>query len=415
MIRTIIGTVILITTLSPQAGAQALNIELDGGLQGTHYTLPNGQVQSQPGGSLGLGYSYRLSGTVDLLTGVTGGIYRTKATLHDGVISSNYQVDDLGSAFQYNVKATGYKESQRFYAVSVPLLLQYHTQDPLVQWYFDAGGKVLVPFGSSTQVSAGQLALSGYYPDFNIEVTNLPQHGFGTVSGWKASTTTQLKPSVALSAATGVSFNLAPQTRLYAGIYGDYGLTGMAKKSGNAPPLVSYDPSGVRGVQAGSVLNQSTTGKVSLLSFGLQVRLSFGLNGARSVHPARPVRAAASPVADTMGEEQRELIEEPVVFGLLGETAIPEIQKKHLDEVASLLKRFPTIRISLTGHVCDGDNEPEEKAVGVDRAKAVAQYLRGKGVDPSRVDVGPASVTDVSEPFNPLANYRSRRVVVKIK
>lgn len=416
MTRILIGVFLIALSAPRPAAAQALNIQLDGGLQGIHYTLPNGKIQPQPGGSLGLGYSIRLGGTLDLLTGVAGGIYRTKATLQNGVISSTYQVDDAGSAFQYNVKATGYQEMQRFYAVSVPLLLQYHTQDPLLQWYLDAGGKVFVPFGSSTQASAGQLVLSGYYPDYNIEVSNLPQHGFGTINGWKATTTgTQLKPSAALSAATGVSFSLAPQSRLYVGIYADYGLTGVVKKSSSRLPLVGYNSNGVNSAQAGSVLNSGTTGTASLLSFGLQVRLSFGLGGKRPAGGSKTAPGAVAPVLDTLQDEQRELIEESVVFGLLGETAVPEIQKKHLDEVADVLKRFPALRISITGHTCDGDNEPEDKAVGAERAKAVAAYLRSKGVDPARMEVSPASETDVFEPFNPLANYKNRRVVIKIK
>lgn len=410
----LITSLFLLTILAPSpVAAQGFNIQLDGGLQGMHYTLPNGDVQSQPGGSLGLGYSFRLGGSLELLTGVTGGIYRTKATLRDGVISSSYQVDDAGSAFQYNVKATGYKETQRFYALSVPLLLQYHTQDPLLQWYLDGGAKVFVPFGSSAEVSAGQLVLSGYYPDYNIEISNLPQHGFGTINGWKSSASPQLKASAALSAATGVSFSLAPQTRLYIGVYVDYGLTGMTKNGGSTLPLVGYNPTGVGSVQAGSVLDQRSTGKASLFSFGLQVRLSFGL-GARPGSPGKKTPAQQA-VTDTLNEDQREQIEEAVVFGLLGETAVPEIQKKHLDEVAGLLKRFPVLRISITGHVCDGDNEPEDKAVGVERAKAVASYLQGKGVDPGRMDVSPVAEKDVAEPFNPLSNYRSRKVVIKIK
>jgi hypothetical protein len=44
-----------------------------------------------------------------------------------------------------------------------------------------AGGKVFVPFNSNIRVSAKQLTLSGYYPDFNVDVSSLPQHGFGTI------------------------------------------------------------------------------------------------------------------------------------------------------------------------------------------------------------------------------------------
>ncbi len=288
MIRKIIGIVICFSAMITQAGAQGLGIELNGGLQGTRYSLQSGQSQGQPGGSLGLSYPFRLGYNWDLLSGVTVGLYRTRASLSDGVFTS-YQIDDAGSAFQYSIKTTGYKETQRFFAASVPLLLQYHTTDPGVQWYFDGGGKVFVPFSTSVQVSAQQLSLSGYYPDFNVAVSNLPQHGFGTIKDWKTSATTKLKPAAALSAATGVSFSLGPDKRLYAGLYVDYGLTSLKGKN-DSMPLVTYSPTGLTGVQGGSVLSMPNTGKVTLLSFGLQLRLSFGT--------ARPSRPAARPDAN---------------------------------------------------------------------------------------------------------------------
>src|SRR5579859_7226005 len=156
MIRKIIGIAICFTALVTQAGAQETGIELNGGLQGTRYSLQNGENKLLPGGSFGLSYAFRLRARLDLLTGVTGGLYRTQASLPDGVVFTSYQVDDAGSAFQYSVKATGYKETQRFFAVSVPLLLHYHTTGADVQWYIDGGGKVVVPFSSSIQVSAQQ-------------------------------------------------------------------------------------------------------------------------------------------------------------------------------------------------------------------------------------------------------------------
>ena len=145
MSRVIIGIVLGLIAMVPQAGAQGFNIGLEGGLQGMRYTLPNGQSKLQPGGALSLGYGFRLASRWDLLTGVSGGIYRTQATLRDGVVASSGQVDDLGSAFEYSVQATGYKETQRFFAASVPILFQFHTLDPGVQWYFDGGGKVFLP------------------------------------------------------------------------------------------------------------------------------------------------------------------------------------------------------------------------------------------------------------------------------
>ena len=95
---------------------------MDGGLQGTHYQLQNGATQLRPGGSLSLLYTFRLGSQWGLITGISGGLYRTQATFPDGTAFSNYQVDDEGSAFQYGMKTSGYKETQQFFAAGVPVL-----------------------------------------------------------------------------------------------------------------------------------------------------------------------------------------------------------------------------------------------------------------------------------------------------
>jgi len=390
------------------AAAQELGIELDGGLQGTHYTLKNGQTQPLIGGSLGLRYGFRLHPRWNLVSGISGGIYRTRASLHDGVAYTSYEVDGTGSAFQFNLRTTGYKETQRFFAASVPLLLQYHTSDPILQWYFEGGAKLFLPFSTHIDVSAKQLVLSGYYPDYNIEVSNLPQHGFGTVNDWKSTATAKLWPAAALSAATGASFGLAPGIRAYAGLYIDYGLTGL-KSKGDSTPIATYHSAGLNGVQANSVLNGPNAGKMTLLAFGVQLKLTLGSGRSKPV-----ARATQQPARDTLTADQSEVIQEPVVFGLFGETVLPEIQKKHLDEVADLLKRFPAVRIAITGHICNSETETEEKKVGVDRAAAVARYLQSKGIGAGRMEISPAAASDVFEPTNPLANYRNRRAEIKV-
>jgi len=416
MSRITISIVICFATILTQAEAQGLNIELNGGLQGTRYQLQNGQSKLLPGGSLNLTYSFRLGNSWDLLSGITGGVYRTQATLQDGVVFTSVQVDDIGSAFLYSVKTAGYQETQRFFAAGIPLLLQYHTTGAGVQWYFDGGGKVFAPFNSSIQVSAKQLTLSGYYPDYNIEVTNLPQHGFGTINGWKTTATGKLRPTVALSAATGVSFGLSPGTRLYAGLYVDYGLTNIKEKT-DSMPLVTYSPTGITGVQAGSVLNRPNGGQVSLLSLGLQLRLSFGSASARPKAAARrnAKKEPAQPLDSAASVDLYEVIERSVVFGLPDETTLPEIQKEHLDEVADLLKQYPRVRISLTGHICNSETKAENKKVGSARARVVARYLQSKGVSSGRIDINPNVVSDEFKPDDPPSNYRNRRVVIAVE
>jgi outer membrane protein OmpA-like peptidoglycan-associated protein len=414
MIRKRIGIIICFAAIITQAGAQGLNISLNGGLQGTQYQFQNGRTQLLPGGSIELTYSFRLGSSWNLLSGFTGGLYRTQASLPDGIAFMSYQVDDAGSAFLYSIKTTGYEETQQFYAAGIPLLLQYHTTGRGVQWYFIGGGKALIPFSSSITVSAKQLALSGYYPDFNIEVTDLPQHGFGTITNWRTSATTNLKPTAALSAATGVSFSLSRGTRLYAGVYAEYGLTDLKGKK-DSMPLVSYSSTGITAVEAGSVLSRPNTGSVTLLSFGFQLRLGFG-SSRPEVAARRHARKVPQQLIDSaVRVNLYEIIERSIVFGLINETALPDIQQEHLDEVADLMKQYPSIRISLVGHICNDETKTEDKKVGRERARAVAEYLESKGIDPQRIDISPVVESDVFAPDDPPANYRHRRVVVAVE
>jgi len=444
------------------AGAQELNVWLDGGWQGLSYKVQNGSSSLQPGGSLGLGYTFPLARHWNILTGVAGGFYGTKATLADGKYSFP-QVDATGSAFEYNVGTTGYKETQRFFAFSVPLLLQYHSSGSGTQWYLSGGGKLLLPFNADVKASAGQLNLTGYYPDFNEVLSNLPQHGFGTVDNWSGSTTYKLKTAAALSAEAGLSFALSGHTRLYTGVYADYGLTNMRGKTGNSASLVSYNADGLTGVQAGGVLNVPRTGNARLLSYGIRVKLGFGSSGkgkhgmkrpasdqakpaaeqpkqmqdsakakeqpmkpreqpmkpqdsvATSIPPSRPLRdSEAVQAVERPGSEAVETIQRTVVFGILNKVDVPEGMQTHLDSVADIMNRYSDIRIAITGHTCSIGTERENIKIGEARAGAVAAYLQRKGIDRSRMDIHSAGESDPLVPNSSPANRsKNRRVAIQ--
>ncbi|MBN8850735.1 MAG: OmpA family protein [Sphingobacteriales bacterium] len=407
------------TAVSTQVNAQEFGIELNGGLQGMQYSLKNGQTKLLPAGSLGLNYTFRLSSQLGLLTGVTAGLYRTQITLPDGQLFTYNAVDDMGSAFEYRLKFTGYKETQHFLAAGIPLLLQYHTGGDGMQWYIEGGAKLLIPFNASTQISARQVDLTGYYPDFNVELSDLPQHGFGTLDNWKTTGTLKLRPAAALHAGTGIIFKLSPGMSLYTGLFIDYGLNNL-KDNSDTSRFVTYNSNGTNGPQASSVLNTKNTDRSTLLSYGLQIRLGLGHGRARSI--TRPDTAAplekvtaqplSPPAPTTLSSEDAAIIDEPIIFGIVGEISIPELQRSHLDDLANLLKRNPGIRLSIVGHYCDGERTTEKKTVGEARAKAVAKYLQKKGIPRNRMTANPAAESDPAQLSDPAANYQSRRVII---
>ena len=409
MIHKLILLVCGLVVLAGLADAQGFGAEVDGGLQGMHYTLQNGNTKVLPGGLLGLDYTFRLYKNWGLLTGIQGAIYRTQATLQDGLGFSYNEVDDAGTAFRYTVRTEGYKETQRSFAVTIPLLLQYHTPGAGLQWYIDGGGKLFLPVSTKSQVSAQQLVLSGYYPNYDLVVSDLPEHGFGTLTNWKGSASAQLKPGAALSAGTGVSFGISRGMRFYAGVYFDYGLNSV-RNGGDSMSLVNYSSGGTDKVRPAGVLKMQNAGQPKLFAYGLQLRLSFGATPYKA-SPKKHVQAlpvSTAPISDS----ELIVIQRPVIFGIAGVSDIPQTQLSILDDVAAVMSLHPGLRISIIGYTCNGVNEKETPRLGADRAKSVAHYLEQKGIDRGRMDVDYFRETEASRDYDPAANYRSRRVVI---
>ncbi|HLX67605.1 MAG TPA: OmpA family protein, partial [Puia sp.] len=224
------------------------------------------------------------------------------------------------------------------------------------------------------------------------------------------------------------SFKLSGSTRLYTGLYVEYGLTDL-KSRNDSLPFVTYSPTGVSGIKASGILNMQNAGQMKDLAFGLQVRLAFGGNRTRSAprpatetqspnpsNPANPPPTAnrPNPADSLISDDEANAIERPVIFGGIDETTLPEIQKTHLDQVAEILLQYPGLRISLVGHICNSETDTEKTKVGMARARAVARYLQNKGIDRSRMDVSAVNQSDPVTPFNPPSNFQKRRVVITI-
>ena len=119
--------------------------------------------------------------------------------------------------------------------------------------------------------------MSGYYPDNNVEINNLPQHGFGTVNNWQQTGHYSVKTACLLSAATGVIFNLLKRgnTKLYLGIYTDHALNNM-QTSAQAKNIVSYNAQGLNVIEANSVLASGQVNRAKLFNEGIQLKIGFG-------------------------------------------------------------------------------------------------------------------------------------------
>ncbi|KAF2325781.1 outer membrane beta-barrel protein [Flavobacterium daemonense] len=258
--------------------AQEVTVKVSGGQSGILYesSLGNGDIKF--GGGVGVGYTFFLNNHWGINTGVDILYNQNSFKLNEGTMITSNEVDDQMSAFEYRVTPKNYQEKQHFVSFAVPVLLQYRASiSKQSQWYAGIGGKVLFSGKQNIKASANELQLSGYYPDADLVVDDLPSHGFGTVSNWQDKTSVNLKTTFLASLETGISFKLKEKMQLYTGVFADYGFSDLVKNTENSN-IVPYNPNGIENTQANGVSgNKMIVQKSNYFAAGIQIKLGFSM------------------------------------------------------------------------------------------------------------------------------------------
>ncbi len=411
-----------------------------GGMQGLQYDNTHGGISIKPGFQAGIGYTRFLSGHWGIRSGLEIGYYHTRATLNPGAAFTQNYVDSEGEGFEYRVKAGGYREDQKAYTLSIPLLLQFQTPGHGKQQFYALGGaKLGIPLSQTYSAQADEISGSGYYPNLDLEITDLPVHGFGKQAGWKGKGDNDLKIAVSLAAEAGVRFHVSANSYLYTGAWIDYGLNNMKKTAGNAS-LLTYDPNGLTESKATGIFALAgTTGDVRLMAYGIKLGFAFGSKRktAKPAPPAPPVIAAApvTPVVvekqpappvepdtvkavptektipaaepiDTLTAAELQVLKTPVAFSQKGDTLLSSAAQQQVDNVLVILQAHPKLALQIQGHTCDAGTDAVNERIGSARAKAVGNYMINKGIASTRIQ--PVSKAD-REPLVPNTSETNRK------
>ncbi|CAM4194144.1 MULTISPECIES: hypothetical protein [Flavobacterium] len=225
-------------------------------------------------GSLKAGYIYKLNNVFGVGTGVEFMQYKQNVTIENDRYTS-VLVDDTGSAFEFNQETAEYSESQTLNSFQIPLFIQYKKElTETNSFYFRLGGKLLIPSKFKINTVAKSLTTTGYYPDFNLEVTDVPSRGFGTQSNFQATNTYKTKLAYMASIELGFDFKLNAVNSIYFGMFLDYGLSNIVdNKESNS--IVTYNPSGLPN-NANGVYSFKNDIETKSLNFGVTLGYSFG-------------------------------------------------------------------------------------------------------------------------------------------
>lgn len=86
-----------------------------------------------------------------------------------------------------------------------------------------------------------------------------------------------------------------------------------------------------------------------------------------------------------------------------------------LDELVALLKKYPESKIYLEGHTDSDGTEEDNLTLSINRAKAVADYLTGKGIEGNRISsTGFGEMKPIASNETPAGKAKNRRVDMKL-
>lgn len=426
-----------------------LKFDLGGGLHKINYTLENGTLQPGFGLTGNMAYNYFFTPNWGVGSGLGIQTYKSIATLN--YMSSTPAVDTDGDTYEYRLYYSDWQETQRMWMLDIPIALSYqHFFGEKVGMLISTGTKISLPIKSTYETTDGQIASRGYYPQWNVELADMPQHNFNTYSEFPGSDIPS-KLNLSLFADFGMLYKIKSSMDLYLAAYVGYGLSDVA----NPSELDIYQEDGLyNGILAS---NQLT--KANLFSVGLKVGINLHLSKEKAIINPNEETAANDTlykepliaISDTAKETTEQIIveekvekdtiyEEQIIvtadtltekseqFELARKTA-SEInphfafdafspnndQENKINELTKILKENSEIKLHIVGHTCNQGSKNVNIIVGLTRAEKMKEIFTKKGVPAEQIST---ESKYYSEPLVPNTSNKNRaknrRVELKI-
>lgn len=250
-------------------------------LKGPFSTLyyENEQDKQSLGNGLGFGvnYSYYLINNWSLATGVE--FQSFEGSVHYTSIKDAYQTVDIeGEEFEFRYELQNFWEEQSVYYLNIPIRVQYESTGQ-IRFFAAGGAKIGFNVKSEYESNVSSLTTSGYYEQYDAELTAPEFMGFGQFKEIeKGKKSLELKTNYMINLESGVKFLLDKDRAFYMGLFLDYGLNDISES--NSGNLVSYNSEDPTMFPTESIL--SATGneteyisKVRAVAFGLKIQYAF--------------------------------------------------------------------------------------------------------------------------------------------
>lgn len=220
-------SLVISTLILAQENGNYLHFNIGGGQHNFSYLLKDGTQSAQSGYTANIALSHFFTSSIGFQTGIGIQTFSALSTLN--LTESTPAIDSDGDSYIFKSNFKNWKENQQVLFIEIPLTGQfrYKFTDKL-GLLLSAGAKISIPVNATYKTTEGEIVTSGFYPQYNIELTDLPQHGFTTVTQNYAGKYS-FNPAYTAIAELGGTYKLTEKIDLYAGAYFNYGLNNMLK------------------------------------------------------------------------------------------------------------------------------------------------------------------------------------------
>lgn len=228
------------------------------------------------GGAIKVGYIYSLSNNIGIGTGIEFSQYKQDVFLSNSSATlSNYEVDPSTSAFEYRITASNYKERQTLHAIQIPLFVQYKMNiNKGIDFNFRAGAKYFLPVNYKIKATATNVNGTGYYPDVNLTIDDLPEYGFGSQSNYSASGEYETKGIVMSMFELGFTFDMGAKNALYVAMFLENGYGSIVDQNKDES-YIGYNPTSVADRKANGLYSTDENAKIRPVAFGVTLAWNF--------------------------------------------------------------------------------------------------------------------------------------------
>jgi OmpA-OmpF porin, OOP family len=244
------------------------------------YQLQNGIEKGKLSNSINASYGLFFSPNWGIQTGLGLQTFGSHSTLN--YLSSNPSIDTDGDLYELRINFINWKEKQRALFLNIPVSIQYQhwvgnnfglIDNHKLALIISMGIQFSIPIDANYKTFGGKIVTTGYFSQWNVELEDMPQHGFLTITNtYKGKLF--LKPSYLGTFNLGWLYTLSKKTDLYLGTYLNYGLNNIIK----ADTKQIYQPDGVYN----GIFASNQTNNIKLIAIGMKVGILLKLGTTKS-------------------------------------------------------------------------------------------------------------------------------------